>query len=89
MKAEYGKHYVLDNAKYYWCVQLQRSVQFENPLIVKCNNCFGPFGGHFGNLVNINDISDIITNNEIEFFDNDILKEHELNTGKIFYNDFL
>lgn len=97
MKAEYGKCYELDNSKSYFCVQLQRRVKFTDKLCVKCGSgaCFRD-DFHFGNLIDISPASDNITNNEIEFLDEDVIGEYYITdittfiyqTNNFLYDDY-
>jgi len=89
MKAEYGKYYLLDNRKEYFCVDIQRCVKFSGTLAVKCGSSFGK-DNHFGTLVDTSEKSgpDYDTNNEIEFCDNDIIGIYKLKDMPLLYTDF-
>ncbi len=79
MKAEAGKFYLLDNDAMYFCVDIQRKVKFADDVIVECTNNFGD-AGHFGKLVDAGYTAgpDYVTNTEIEFGDDNVIKEYEL-----------
>lgn len=88
MKAKYGKYYLLDNTKYYRCVDLQRDVKFTGKLAVKCDSEIGE-GLHFGTLINTSEIyDDLETNNEIVFGDENIIDNYELSKAPLIYMDF-
>jgi len=90
MKAEYGKYYLLNTNKYYFCPALSREVKFIGNLAVKCDSSFG-ISAHFGKLVDTRSLNgpDYEINNEIEFEDEDIIKEYTLRDMPIMYMDFL
>ena len=79
MQAEFGKYYELSTDKFYFCVDLQRSVKFDSKLVVKCGSSFKEM--HFGNLVDLCVHGpfgvDYDTKHEIEFTDEDIISEYE------------
>jgi len=86
MKAEYGKYYELDNRKSYFVPDLQRRVKFPDKLCVKCDSGYVyDESFHFGKLINLGlgIYSDIVTNIDIEFLDNDVLNEYQLQTNNI------
>ena len=87
MKAEYGKYYLLDSEKFYWCVTLQRKTRFLPSLVVKCGSGFGETA-HFGYLVNTNMSAgpDYETTNEIEFCDEDLIEEYNLKDMQLNYS---
>lgn len=88
MKAEYGKYYLLDNTKYYRCVDLQRDVKFTGKLAIKCDSEISE-GWHFGTLINTSEIyDDLETNNEIVFGDENIIDDYELSKAPLIYMDF-
>ena len=89
MKAEYGKYYLLDNSKYYFCIDIRRLVKFSDTLVVKCDSGFLN-DGHFGLLVDTTNPNgpDYDTNNEIEFSDEDIISEYTLKDMPLLYMDF-
>lgn len=77
MEFEIGKYYVLNPDKFYFSIDLQRSVKFINPVIVKVTHT-STFGIIFGTLVDVGLFrNDIDTTNEIEFISEDILREYE------------
>ncbi len=90
MEGKYGKYYLLDVSKQYFCVDLQRTIKFDGTLAVKCDCCFGEHS-HFGKLINTNFVCgpDYETNNEIEFSDCDIISEYQLRQQKIMYFNLL
>ena len=73
---EIGKYYALNPDKFYFSINLQRSVKFINPVIVKVTNT-STLGLIFGTLVDVGLFEDINTTNEIEFISADILREYE------------
>jgi hypothetical protein len=92
MKAEFGKYYILNNDKYYFSVELQRNIKFNEPLIIKCGSGFFKTC-HFGYLINtgIGNTgigNDVITDNEIEFSDEDVVSEYFLRVNQINFVDF-
>lgn len=88
MKAEYGKYYLLDNTKEYFCVNIQRRVKFSGKLAVKCDSGFFN-SGHFGYLIDTSEKfgPDYETNNEIEFGDENVISEYILKDMPITYMD--
>jgi len=76
MEFEIGKYYALNPDKFYFSIDLQRSVKFINPVIVKVTHT-STFGIIFGTLVDVGLFMDIDTTNEIEFISEDILREYE------------
>lgn len=89
MKAEFGKYYLLNTDKYYFCPVLSREVKFIGNLAVKCSSSFG-MTAHFGKLVNTENPNgpDYETNEDIEFSDNDIISEYQLKDIPLMYMDF-
>ena len=89
MKAEYGKYYLLNSSKSYFCVDIQRSVIFQGTLAVKCGSGYGD-SGHFGYLIDTSEKfgPDYETKNEIEFSDEDIIGEYNLKNTPLTYMDF-
>lgn len=89
MKAEYGKYYLLNRDKYYFCPSLNREVKFLGNLVVKCNSSFG-MSAHFGKLVDTKSLNgpDYEIKEDIEFSDNDILSEYQLRDMPLLYMDF-
>lgn len=81
MKSEYGKYYILTNEHPYFSVDLQRMIMFPDKLVVKCDSGFGYNNkGHFGILLKLSTtFSDCLTDNEIEFYDEDIIEEYTFN----------
>lgn len=88
MNPEFNKYYLLDTNHSYWSVDLQRVIKFVDKLVVKCiathdNKIY------FGNIVNISEVyNDLETNNEIIFYQEDIIEEYKLHKMPIFYMDF-
>jgi len=87
MKAEFGKFYILNHNKDYFSVELQRNIKFNEPLIIKCGSGFFKTC-HFGCLVNTGIGNDFITDNEIEFSDEDVVSEYFLQVKPINFVDF-
>ena len=91
MKGEYGKYYLLDIAKEYFSVDLQRKIKFSGvpgTLAVKCGSSFGK-DCHFGTLVASEKMGpDYDTKNEIEYCDSDITGIYQLKDMPLFYMDF-
>ena len=89
MKAEYGKYYLLNVDKYYFCPALSREVKFIGKLAVKCDSSF-EISGHFGKLVDTSNPNgpDYETNQDIEFSDNDIISEYQLKDIPLMYYEF-
>ena len=89
MKAEYGKYYLLNTDKYYFCPALSRKVKFIGKLAVKCDSSF-EISGHFGKLVDTSNSNgpDYETNQDIEFSDNDIISEYQLKDIPLMYYEF-
>ena len=89
MKAEYGKYYLLDNTKEYFCVDIQRRVKFSGTLAVKCDSGFFN-SGHFGYLIDTAEKfgPDYETKNQIEFSDEDVIGEYELKDMPLTYMVF-
>lgn len=88
MKPEFGKYYLLNTDKYYYCPVLSREVKFIGNLVVKCDSSFGT-SGHFGKLVDTSNPNgpDYETNQDIEFSDNDIISEYQLKDIPLMYYD--
>lgn len=89
MKAEYGKYYLLDNSKYYFCIDISRLVKFPDALVVKCDSGFLD-DHHFGLLVDTTNPNgpDYDTNHQIEFSDADVIIEYTLRDMPLLYTDF-
>lgn len=91
MGFEIGKYYALNPDKFYFSINLQRSVKFINPVIVKVTHT-STFGIIFGTLVDVGLFRDIDTTNEIEFISEDILREYEFKKAQSglapFYAEF-
>ena len=76
MEYEIGKYYALNPDKFYFSIDLQRTIKFINPVIVKLTHT-STLGPIFGTLVDVGLFEDINTTNEIEFISKDILREYE------------
>ena len=89
MKGEYGKYYLLNTDKYYFCPALIREVKFNGTLVVKCTSSFG-INAHFGKLIETNNTNgpDYEGTQDIEFSDNDIISEYQLKDMSLMYMDF-
>lgn len=89
MKPEFGKYYLLNTDKYYFCPVLSREVKFIGNLAVKCHSSFG-ISAHFGKLVDTKNPNgpDYETNEDIVFSDNDIISEYQLKDMPLMYMDF-
>jgi len=89
MKIEYGKYYLLDNSKYYFCIDISRLVKFSGTLVVKCDSGFLN-DHHFGLLVDTTNSygPNYDTNNQIEFSDSDVISEYTLLDMPLLYMDF-
>lgn len=93
MEFEIGKYYALNPDKFYFSINLQRSVKFINPVIVKVTHKNALNLNHgFGTLVDVGLFRDIDTTNEIEFISEDILREYEFKKAQSslapFYMEF-
>ena len=93
IKLKIGKYYLLDSRFPHWCVNIQRSVIFDSPLVVKFTHGVLNEEGGFGELVDVGKgafCTDLQTNTEIEFSADDVIKEYQFNdNGIIFYMEFL
>lgn len=95
MEIEIGKYYALNPDKFYFSIDLRRTVKFINPVIVKAAHVgkVGTENIFFGKLVDVGLSIDYDTNNEIEFTDDDILREYTFknvsvaNVGFLFWMD--
>ena len=89
MKPEFGKYYLLNTDKYYYCPVLSREVKFMGTLAVKCSSSFGN-NAHFGELIDTSNPygPDYETNNDIEFSDDDVISEYQLKDIPLMYMDF-
>ena len=76
MEFEIGKYYTLNPDKFYFSIDLQRSIKFNSPVIIKVTHT-SDLGLLFGTLVDIGLFEDINTTNEIEFISDDIIGEYE------------
>lgn len=76
-----GKYYQLNPDNFYFSVDLQRSVKFKGPVIVKLTHtsCIGVL---IGLLVDTFITGDCESNTEIEFFNEDIVGEYTFRNGK-------
>lgn len=87
---ENDKYYILDAKKYYWSIDLQRMVKFDDgrALAVKVTNRAFDETLFFGNLINTG-ISDYETNNSIEFHAQDVIGKYKFKDKvPIFYLEF-
>ena len=81
---EFGKYYMLNTDNMYFSIDLQRSVKFNSPLVVKAISRSHPMCGTFkdsgslwfGQLVD-NGVTDMDTKNEIEFVATDVACEYQ------------
>lgn len=88
IKPEIGKYYELDSSFPYWCIDIQRRVIFESPLIIKFTHEVYDESGGFGEIVDIGKGgcgTDLQTKTEIEFNFNDIIKEYEFNNRGVLF----
>ena len=89
MKYEINKYYRLNPNKYYWCTNIQKTVKFEEPPIIKLEHFFKdePI---FGKLIQHDLYGDIQTDTEIEITGKDIMNEYHFQKYYIpfFYMDF-
>lgn len=90
---EFDKHYVLRSDNYYWCIPIQRRVLFDGPVVVvaKQKSANGVFNEPlwFGKLMDTGGMVDFETNVEIEFGQEDVVREYNLKKGFINYFDLL
>jgi len=89
MTVEYGKYYLLDSNKYYFCPDIGRKVKFMGNVAIKCGSSFG-HDSFFGNLIDTSnpDGPDYETNTDIEFRKNDVISEYEMRDMPIIFTDF-
>jgi len=88
IKPEIGKYYELDSYLSYWCVDIQRRVTFESPLIIKFTHGVCGYKGGFGEIVEVGKGgcgTDLQTQTEIEFNFDDIIKEYEFNNRGVLF----
>lgn len=85
---EVGKYYVLNPDRFYFSIDLQRTVKLINPVIVKLTHT-STLGVLFGSLVDVGILIDIDTNNEIEFKEDDIIGEYELKNTPSMVNCYM
>lgn len=79
---EFDKYYRLKPDGRYWCIPLQTIVSFPDGVVVKAESRsafdIGDKGRlWFGKLVDTRGSMDYDTNNEIEFFEEDVVSEYK------------
>ena len=79
---EFDKYYRLKPDGRYWCIPLQTIVSFPDGVVVKAESRsafdIGDKGRvWFGKLVDTRGLMDYETDNEIEFFEDDVVSEYE------------
>jgi len=94
IKLKIGKYYLLSTNFPYWCVNIQRSVTFDSPLVVKFTHGVYCSEGGFGEIVEVGKGGfgkDLQTNTEIEFGPDNVIKEYQFNDKETILNymDFL
>ena len=89
MKPEFGKYYLLNTDKYYYCTDIGRQIKFMGTLAVKCSSSLGN-NAHFGELIDTSNPNgpDYETNNDIVFSDDDVISEYKRKDMPLLYMDF-
>lgn len=95
---EFDKYYKLNPNNYYWCIQLQQEIKFKDRVVVKATQRTGFNVGENGRLwfgkmvVRLFTGIDELTETEIEFMEDDVVGEYELQKTPppipFFYIDF-
>lgn len=87
MELKFGEKYRLKDNKAYFCIQLQRNIKFETPVMVEFTNrsAMGDPPLCFGKLIDVGVVQDYVTNNEIEFIEDDVVEPYSMKTMPFFY----
>ena len=92
---EIGKYYVIKSDKYYFCINIQSSIKFQeisltSPLVIKIEHSDCNWGVFFGKLIKHSHFGDELTDIELEVEQADIICEYNFQENKVpfFYMDF-
>ena len=90
MELKFGEKYRLRDDKAYFCIPIQRCVKFTTPVMVEFTSraSIGKPQLCFGKLIDVG-AQDYVTNNEIEFFEEDVVGPYTMNVMPLFYMDFV
>ncbi len=89
IELKFGEKYLLNSNKYYFCIPIQRGVKFRGNVAVEFTSRADTKNGIcFGKLIDIGG-QDYVTDNEIEFYENDVIEPYKMNVVPFFYMDFV
>ena len=88
IELKFGEKYLLNSNNYYFCIPLQRGVKFTGNVAVEFTSRSELEGICFGKLIDIGG-QDYVTDNEIEFYEDDVIEQYEMNVIPLLYMDFL
>ena len=88
IELKFGEKYLLNSNNYYFCIPLQRGVKFTGNVAVEFTSRSELGGICFGKLIDIGG-QDYVTDNEIEFYEDDVIEQYEMNVIPLLYMDFL
>lgn len=88
IELKFGEKYLLNSNKYYFCIPLQRSIKFTGNVAVEFTSRSELGRICFGKLIDIGE-QDYVTDNDIEFYEDDVIEQYEMNVIPLLYMDFV